>query len=95
MNLDAGAVITLCIFMVVHLCGTVWWMSKVNATLGFVGTQIQAILNTMAGHDNIYARKEDTGTKLAFHDQQLLAIWKRLDQPHACPNDRVHHERKV
>jgi hypothetical protein len=61
-------------------------MSKVNATLGFVGQQIQSILNTMAGNEAVYARKEDVLTKIAFHDQQLLAIWKRLDQPHACPN---------
>ncbi len=88
MNLDIGAVITLCLFMVVHLCGTVWWMSKVNATLGFIGTQISDIRRQLSDHELSYVRKESCTERCGMINNQLLAIWKRLDSPHACPNHK-------
>lgn len=88
MSLDMGAVITLCIFMVVHLCGTVWWMSKIQTTLGFIGNQVAEIMKTVAAHEATYAKKDDQAREFAYRDKQIEAIWKRLDSPHACPNHK-------
>lgn len=88
MTVDLGAIITLCIFMVVHLCGTVWWMSKIQTTLGFIGSQVAEIMKTVASHEATYTRKEDIARELAYRDKQIEAIWKRLDAPHACPNHK-------
>lgn len=78
------SVITLCIFMVVHLCGTVWWMSKVNATLGFIGSQVEAIMKSSAEREATYAKRED------FHrlEASVNKLWEKYDKPHTCPNHK-------
>jgi hypothetical protein len=85
MNLDSGGVITLCIFMVVHLCGTVWWMSKVNATLGFIGQQMNDIMKTVASHEATYAKKEDVTKDCVMMQRQIDAIWRKIDKTMATP----------
>ncbi len=86
MTLDSSAVITLCIFMIVHLGGTIWWMSKIQTTLSFIGLSVGDLVKTVAAHEATYAKKEDQAKEFAYRDKQIEAIWKRLDQPHACPN---------
>lgn len=88
MTIDLGAVTTLCLFMIVHLCGTVWWMAKVNTTLEFIGKQVGDVVKTVAAHEATYSKKEDVARELAYRDKQIEAIWKRLDEPHVCPNKK-------
>ena len=76
MSLDSNAVITLCLFMVVHLCGTVWWMAKVNTTLGFIGQQVADIVKTIAAHEATYAKKSDCERI----ERSVEALWKRVDE---------------
>lgn len=75
MDLNINAVITLCLFMVVHLCGTVWWMAKVNTTLGFIGQQVSDIVKTIASHEATYAKKCDVNRV----ERSLEALWKKVD----------------
>ena len=88
MNIDMGAVLTLCLFMVGHLCGTVWWMSKVNATLGFIGTQISEILKTVATHEASFVKATEHAKDIGRLEKSLDAVWEKLDHPHACPNHK-------
>ena len=89
MNLDNSSVLTLCIFMVVHLCGTVWWMSKINATLGFVCQQVEAILKKNEGFVTVSDHAKDIG----HLEKSLDAVWERIDHPHACPNGNCKNDK--
>lgn len=88
MNLDNGSIITLCIFMVVHLCGTVWWMSKINTTLNFLANQVSDIMKQVAAHEATYAKKEDVAKDCTMMQRQIDAIWRKLDAPLATPEHK-------
>ena len=88
MSLDNGSIITLCIFMVVHLCGTVWWMSKIQTTLAFLADNVAKIMATIATHEATYARKEDVAKDCSMMQRQIDAIWRKLDAPLATPDHK-------
>lgn len=94
MQFEWGPLITIVIFMVVHLCGTVWWMSKIQTTLGYLADNVKEIMKTVTAHEATYAKKEDQAREFAYRDKQIEAIWKKLDSPHTCPNNQGKiHER--
>jgi hypothetical protein len=90
MNIEWSQAITIILFMIVHLTGTVWWMSKIQTTLSFLAQQVGEIVKTVAAHEATYAKKEDVAKDCIVIQRQVDAIWKRLDNPHACPNQVTH-----
>lgn len=73
------AVISLLVVIISHLCGTVWWMSKINTTLGYLEKNVSGILTTLAAHDSTYAKKEDVIERLAIQDNRIVTIGNKLD----------------
>jgi len=86
MALETSNVITLCVFMVVHLCGTVWWMSKVNTTLGFIGQQIAEIMKVIAVHEATYVKATDHAKDILTLERRIDALIEKIDHPHPCAN---------
>lgn len=82
MTLDGGAIITLVIFMIVHLCGFIWWASKIETTLGFIKTQVEA----MAKNNEKYVTAVDHEKDIGHIEKEMTSLWKRVNEPHACPN---------
>ena len=60
------ATIALMIFMMGHLCGTIWWMSKIQTTLDMLVKTMQ--------DSNDRAMREFT-----VRDNRLEAAWKAID----------------
>lgn len=81
MNIDS--IITLCIFMIVHLCGTIWWMSKINTTLGFLANQVADIVKTIATHEATYAKRDDMCRELGRLEIRIDGAFKRIDEINA------------
>jgi len=61
------AVITVCCFMVVHLCGTVWWMSRIQTTL-------EMLTKTLADNQSASQREQ---TRM---ESRVDAAWKAIDE---------------
>lgn len=80
MNLDGGVLVTICIFMLVHTGGFIWWMSRIDTTLKILTTTVERISDQMSKHDAIYAKKEDIVKDFAVRDQQLNTMWLKLDK---------------
>jgi hypothetical protein len=83
-----GPAVTIVIFMIVHLCGTVWWMSRIQAILETLVKQMSSFEVILQKHEATYATKEETFKEIAHLEKQVEAIWRRLDNPHACPNHK-------
>lgn len=69
------AIIGLGLGMVGHLVATVWWASKITTTLEIV----RANVTDMASDGKEYATKEEVAEKMISRDQQITAIWKKVD----------------
>ena len=80
MQLDLNIIVTVIIFMVVHLCGTVWWMSSVTTTLGILRKTIDALEKTIIKHESTYYSKEDAAKDFAYRDKTIKAAWDRIDK---------------
>jgi hypothetical protein len=87
MGLD-GAIVSIVIFLIVQLGTAIWWASKVSATLGFIAAGLSRVEQCTSGMDDKYLRKTDAAEKHAVMEKSIEAIWKRLDNPHACPNHK-------
>jgi hypothetical protein len=82
MILDSGAVITIVMFMIVHLAGFIWWASRMQATLEFIKKQV----DDLVANQTTYVHQSEHIKDIARIDKDLDAVWKRLNDPHACPN---------
>lgn len=69
------AIVGLGLGLIAHLIATVWWASKVTTLLEIVRSNV----NTMMSDGKQNVTKEDLAEKLSSRDQQIAAIWKRLD----------------
>ncbi len=85
MTLDGGAIVTMVIFMIVHLCGFIWWASKIETTLGFIRSEVEKLSKNSEKNVSLIDHAKD----IAHVEKEIDAIWKRLNEPHACPNGNV------
>lgn len=69
------AIVSLGVGLIVHLVSTVWWASKITTTLEIVRNNVKEML--IDGKQ--YATKEELAEKLTSRDQQITAIWKKVD----------------
>lgn len=80
MQIPWEAIVTIVIFMIVHMCGTVWWMAKIQTTLQILNTTVESIGKTILRHEAEYYHKEDALREVTRLDQQIQAMWKRIDE---------------
>lgn len=74
------AIVTIVLFMTVHLVGTVWWMSKIQTMLQILNATVDSIGKAILRHEAAYYHKEDAIRELARIEQQMQAMWKRIDE---------------
>lgn len=72
-------ILTIIFFMVVHLCGTVWWMAKIQTTLQILITTVDSINSRVSTHEAKYYSKEEAAKDFSYRDQQIEALWRRVD----------------
>lgn len=77
-----GALVAIFIFLATNLGVLIWFMSKVTTTLEFLQEEIKNLCDRMAGHDADKYTKEDAARDLSIRDQQIEAIWKKIDLLH-------------
>ena len=80
MTISEGSVVTICLFLVFHMAGTIWWMSKIQTTLTFIGIQIADIMKTINDHEKKYAEKEPVTERFIKNEEQIKAIWVKIDK---------------
>jgi hypothetical protein len=88
MGIEQGVLASIITFLIVQLGTAVWWASKVSATLGFIAAGLARVEACTSSLDDKYLRKADAAEKHAIMEKDIAAIWKRLDNPHACPNHK-------
>jgi hypothetical protein len=79
MQLDGSVLVTIIIFALVHTGGFIWWMSRIDTTLKIMSETVKNMAELMSKHDALYYRKEDATKDFAMRDQQINAIWKKVD----------------
>jgi hypothetical protein len=88
MSVDSGAVVTIGIFLLIHLCGSIWWASKMHTTLEFVREQMRLMVVANNEVAKTYVTAIDHTKDIVRIDKEIDAIWKRVNEPHACPNKK-------
>jgi hypothetical protein len=87
-GIEQGVIASIILFLIVQLGTAIWWASKVSATLGFIAAGLARVETCTAGMDDKYLRKTDAAEKHIVIEKNIDAIWKRLDNAHACPNHK-------
>jgi len=65
--------VTIILFIVSHAGLSIWWMSKVNTTIGFMQKEIEKLTNTIGYYNNSVMNRADA-------DREHKAIWVRIDE---------------
>lgn len=79
MNLEP-ATVTLSIFLITHICITVWWASRVNTLLDIVQKELREIVIEFKSMKSVYFTREEAARELAISEKEHKAIWKRIDE---------------
>ena len=74
-----GVVITLAIFVIGHLCTTIWWASRVNTLLDRVQTDLRDIITELRSARDVYVNKETLAARIAESDKEHKAMWREID----------------
>ena len=75
-----NALVSITIFLIVHLVAAVWWASHVNTVLTLLRESIENLNKTLAKHDEKLYSKVDASKDLAIRDRQIDAAFKKIDK---------------
>ncbi len=81
MHIDAQYLGVL-IAILVHAGSSIWWASKINATVGFQNEILKTLQRALITHETMKYSKEEAAKDFALRDKQLDAIWKKIDAFH-------------
>lgn len=79
MEVPWGALITIFIFMLTHLIGSIWWASQITTTLDFMKESVDIMTKAIIKHESTYYSKEEAAKDFAYRDKEIEAIWRKLD----------------
>ena len=74
-----GPTLTLGIFVVSHICLTVWWASRVNTLLDIVQVELKEIVAELKASRGIFVSKEELAYRVSSSDKEHAALWKQID----------------
>lgn len=72
------------LYLFAQLVAAIWWASNISTTLTYMRESISKMESHIALTDSNYASRVDVAKDLAFRDQQLIAVWKKIDSL-PCP----------
>ena len=75
----ASAVVTIVLFLVVHLLGTVWWMSKITSNLESLVKEAKNIKDAVMMLEANAYRKEEAAKDFAYRDRDIKKLWEKVD----------------
>jgi len=71
--------ITIAITVLVHAATSIWWASKINTTLDFQRDILKNINDALKLYEYTKYSKEEAAKDFLIRDQQVSAIWKKID----------------
>lgn len=72
-------IVTIALFVLIHIVATVWWASRVNTLLDIVQRNLIDLVSEMKAMKNIYVSKEDFTRELTLSLKDREAMWKKID----------------
>jgi hypothetical protein len=78
MQLDPQ-IIGVVIAILVHAAGSIWWAARMDTTLKFVKENLDKIADSMAKSEASRYSREDAARDFAVRDQQITAIWNKIE----------------
>lgn len=73
------SLIGIVLVVIAHLCGTVWWMSKITTTLELLTKTVNDLSSAIVKHEATYYNKEDAMREIGKLDQKIDKAHERLD----------------
>jgi len=70
-----------------NVISTVWWASKITASLDILTTAVSEIKTILARHEATYYTKEEAAKDFAHANQQINALWGKVDKLQGLNND--------
>lgn len=80
MILNMEIIVTISIFILVHIIASVWWASHVNTLLNIVLKNQMEYIADIKNMKETFATKENFMRELALADREYKAIWTNLKE---------------
>ena len=71
--------VTVSIFIITHLCLTIWWASRITTLLSVMQERLSSVVSKMENSDLTYVKKEEHAKDLALIQKAQDAAWKKID----------------
>lgn len=80
MQIPWEAVVAVIIYTLSSTLGFVWWMATQTMRLQMMGEDLKEMKESVVRSEAIYARKEDVVKDFVHVDQQITALWRKVDR---------------
>ena len=84
-----GVIFAILSAVVFNLIWTIKWMTRIETTQSIMLETLKSMETRLIRHEASFYSKEEAAKDLAFRDQQIKALWSRLDSCN-CPNGFNH-----
>ena len=78
-----GVLIAFSVFflgLIGNVISTVWWASRITASLDILTSAVSEIKSILAKHEATYYTKEEAAREFSHVKQQTDALWARIDK---------------
>jgi hypothetical protein len=86
-----GSVVSIGLFMVVHLVTAVWWASQVTAAIDSMKDAIKELRADLKNHDDKFFGKQEAKDQVAKRDREMAELWLAVNlvrkEFHQCQVD--------
>lgn len=80
MQVPWEGVIALLLYIISSTIGFVWWMATQTMKMQTMGEDLKEMKESVIRSEAIYARKEDIIKDFTRMEQQMNAVWRKLDK---------------